>query len=91
LKHWKPFNATNKNINCNIKKSLLQHQGKSAKTLIKSYYNISSTTNATTKKTFVATKKTTATSGENLLQQREKTITTSQSLLIQHRKKHMLQ
>jgi hypothetical protein len=37
--------------------------------LRKSYYNISSTTNATFKKTYVATKKSTATSRENLLQQ----------------------
>ena len=68
-------NETNKNIKCNIKKYLLQHskhiyyniRGESAVTLRKSYYNISSTTNAII--TSVATKKSIATSGENLLQQ----------------------
>jgi len=62
-------------MKCNIKKTLLQHskhiycniRGESTATLRKSYYNISSTTNAII--THVATKKSTATSGENLLQQ----------------------
>jgi hypothetical protein len=47
----------------------------------KNYYNISSTTNVTSEKTPVATKKSTTTSGENLLQQRQKQNETSKELL----------
>jgi hypothetical protein len=47
----------------------------------KSYYNISSTTNATLEKALVATKKSTVTSRDNLPQQRKKQNETSQELL----------
>jgi len=65
-----------KKINFNIKKCLLQHRGKYTKTLIKTYYNISSTTNATFKKTSVATK--------NLMQHQRRICCNNKKKLLQH-------
>jgi len=82
MQHQKSLLQHSKHIYCNIRRE-------SAATMRKSYYNISSTTNAILEKALVATKIYTATSRENLPQQRKKQNETSQELLCNIRETHV--